>query len=102
MDGLMTRNVLTGKSPDGLYEYKWIETSSPGLRGQSGGPTFDKEGKLWAIQSKTMHLPLGFSPKLVIDGKEVVENQFLNVGHGVHVATITKFLDFYKVKYLLD
>ena len=102
MDGMMTRNVLTGKSPDGLYEYKWIETSSPGLRGQSGGPTFDKEGKLWAIQSKTMHLPLGFSPKLVIDGKEVVENQFLNVGHGVHVETIIKFLNFYKVKYQLD
>ena len=102
MDGMMTRNVITGKSPDGYYDYKWIETSSPGLRGQSGGPTFDKFGKIWAIQSKTMHLPLGFSPKIIKDGNEIEENQFLNVGLGTHVETILKFLDFYKVKYRLE
>jgi hypothetical protein len=99
MDGIMTRQVITGKSPDNYYEYKWIETSTPGLRGQSGGPTFDKEGKIWAIQSKTMHLPLGFSPKIIKEGVEIEENQFLNVGLGTHVETILKFLDFYKVKY---
>jgi S1-C subfamily serine protease len=99
MDGMMTRQVVTGKSPNGYYDYKWIETSTPGLRGQSGGPTFDKFGKIWAIQSKTMHLPLGFSPKIIKDGKEIEENQFLNVGLGVHVETMLKFLDFYKVEY---
>ena len=99
MDGIMTRQLLTGKSPGNYYEYKWIETSTPGLRGQSGGPTFDKDGRIWAIQSKTMHLPLGFSPKIVKDGVEIEENQFLNVGLGAHVETILKFLDFYKVKY---
>ena len=99
MDGIMTRQVVTGKSPDNYYDYKWIETSSPGLRGQSGGPTFDRDGKIWAIQSKTMHLPLGFSPKIIKDGVEIEENQFLNVGLGTHVETILKFLDFYKVKY---
>ena len=102
MDGMMTRNVVTGKSPDNMYEYKWIETSSPGLRGQSGGPTFDKDGKIWAIQSKTMHLPLGFSPKVIKNGVEIEENQFMNVGLGAHVETILKFLDFYKVKYHLE
>jgi Trypsin-like peptidase domain len=99
MDGIMTRNVITGKSNDGLYEYKWLETSSPGLRGQSGGPTFDKEGKIWAIQSQTRHMPLGFSPTIKKGDQEIEENQFLNVGWGVHVETILKFLDFYGVKY---
>ena len=101
MDGIMTRQVISGKSSDGLYDYKWIETSTPGLRGQSGGPTFDNKARIWAIQSKTIHLPLGFSPKIVKEGKEIEENQFLNLGLGIHVETILKFLDFHKVKYQL-
>jgi hypothetical protein len=99
MEGIMTRNVLSGNSPDGKFEYKWLETSSPGLRGQSGGPTFDRYGNIWALQSQTRHLPLGFSPKVNKNGIEIEENQFLNVGWGVHADTITKFLDFHGVKY---
>jgi hypothetical protein len=102
IDGMMTRSVVTGKSPDNRYDYKWIETSSPGLKGQSGGPTFDKEGKIWAIQSKTMHLPLGFSPKIIKNEVEIEENQFMNVGLGAHVETILKFLDFYNVYYEME
>jgi hypothetical protein len=102
MDGMMTRNLLTGKSPDGLYDYKWLETTSPGLKGQSGGPTFDKEGKIWGIQSQTRHMPLGFSPKIQRGTTEVEENQFLNVGWGVHVETIIKFLQFHKVRFDVD
>lgn len=64
IDGIMTRNIISGKSQDGIFEFKWLETSSPGLRGQSGGPTFDKDGNIWALQSQTRHLPLGFSPKI--------------------------------------
>ena len=99
IDGIMTRNIISGKSQDGIFEFKWLETSSPGLRGQSGGPTFDKDGNIWALQSQTRHLPLGFSPKIKKDEIEIEENQFLNVGWGVHVETILKFLDFHKVKY---
>jgi hypothetical protein len=99
LDGIMTRNVITGQSPDKLFDFKWLETSTPGLKGQSGGPTFDTEGRIWAIQSQTRHLPLGFSPKILKEGNEIEENQFLNVGWGIHVETILKFLDSRQVKY---
>ncbi len=99
IEGMYTRNAQTGKSPDGKYEYLFLETSSPGLRGQSGGPIFDKDGNIWAIQSQTRHLPLGFSPKVKKGDQEIEENQFLNVGWGVHVKTLLKFLDSFGVSY---
>jgi hypothetical protein len=70
IDGIFTRiiNVLP-PSPAPNFPLKYIETSSPGLRGQSGGPTFDTEGAVWAIQSQTRHLPLGFSPEIKVAGK---------------------------------
>jgi len=92
IEGIYTRNVLAGRSKDGKYEIKFLETSSPGLRGQSGGPIFDINGTIWAIQSRTYHFPLGFSPKVEKDGIEVEENQFLNVGCGVHPELIVAFL----------
>ena len=70
IEGIYTRNVTTGKSKDGKYDIKFLETSSPGLRGQSGGPIFDVKGTVWAVQSKTAHFPLGFSPKVKQKGKK--------------------------------
>lgn len=92
IEGIYTRNVIAGRSQDGKYEIKFMETSSPGLRGQSGGPIFDSKGTIWAIQSRTSHFPLGFSPKVKKDGKEVEENQFLNVGWGIHPELIAALL----------
>ncbi len=88
MDGIFTRTIFNGRSASQKYDVKFIETSTPGLRGQSGGPIFDKDGNVWAIQSRTMHLPLGFTPKLTVGDKEVEENQFLNVGWGTHLEPI--------------
>jgi hypothetical protein len=92
IEGIYTRNIVVGKTKDGKYEIKFLETSSPGLKGQSGGPIFDIKGTVWAIQSRTGHFPLGFSPKIKKNGKEVEENQFLNVGQGVHPDVIVPFL----------
>jgi len=92
IEGIYTRNIVIGKTQDGKHEIKLLETSSPGLRGQSGGPVFDTEGTVWAIQSRTGHFPLGFSPKIKRNGKELEENQFLNVGQGVHPDVIVSFL----------
>lgn len=92
IEGIYTRNVIAGRSKDGKYEFKFLETSSPGLRGQSGGPIFDTSGTVWAIQSSTRHFPLGFSPKVKKNGKEVEENQFLNVGLGIHPELMVAFL----------
>jgi hypothetical protein len=72
------------------YPLRLFETSSPGLRGQSGGPIFDTKGVVWGIQSLTRHFPLGFEP--TVPGKGVKEHQFLNVGIGVHAVTIVGLL----------
>jgi hypothetical protein len=69
----------------------FLETSSPGLGGQSGGPIFDEHGTIWAIQSRTIHLELGFSPSVTTNGRTTVEHQFLNLGLGSDIAEITRF-----------
>ena len=48
----------------------YLETSSAGLLGQSGGPIFDIDGTVWAMQSRTTHLPLGFAPKVNTKAKK--------------------------------
>jgi hypothetical protein len=93
LDGIFTRTIFNGRSVNNRYDVKFIETSSPGLRGQSGGPIYDKDGFLWAIQSRTMHLPLGFAPIIQINNKEIQENQFLNVGWGTHIESIISILN---------
>lgn len=91
-EGIYTRRLIAGKSSDGKYDIVFLETSTPGLRGQSGGPIFDANGMVWAVQSHTAHHPLGFSPKIIKDKEEVVEHQFLNTGIGAHGEMIIKFL----------
>jgi S1-C subfamily serine protease len=85
-EGIYTRTIV--KSPGVLL----IETSSPGLKGQSGGPLFDKNGTVWGIQSSTGHLALGFSPPVPGGQPGQVEHQFLNVGRGAHPEMIVKLL----------
>jgi len=92
IEGIYTRNCVFGKSQDGKYEVKFLETSSPGLRGQSGGPIFDVNGTVWAIQSRTKSFPLEFSPKTKKGNLEIEEYQFLNVGWGVHPEVLISFL----------
>ena len=62
----------------------WIETSSPGLKGQSGGPLVDTDGFICGIQVNTCHYPLGF--------EGTGRDQVLNVGRAVHIETIRRFL----------
>ncbi len=102
IEGIYTRNLIAGKSRDGKREIKFLETSSPGLRGQSGGPIFDVRGTVWAIQSRTTHFPLGFSPKVKKNGREVEENQFLNAGWGVHPEVIVNFLKDNNIEFQLS
>ena len=101
IDGIHTR-VAIYIDKKSKREVKFIETSSPGLRGQSGGPIFDIYGNVWGLQSRTSHFPLGFSPKVKKGGKEVEENQFMNVGLGTHVEEIVRFLTSKKIKFNLS
>ncbi len=97
IEGIFTRQLLVGKHKTG-YRIGFLETSSPGLRGQSGGPIIDRSGTVWAIQSQTKHLDLGF--KAVTQEKPQKEEfQFLNVGWGTHPQTITGMFKDLKIQY---
>jgi hypothetical protein len=92
IEGMVTRHF---GEPDGTIF--GVELSTPGLKGQSGGPLFDANGTIYGMQSQTNHLHLGFDMKnfeLLSEGKKVrVTNQpFLHVGMCVHVDVIKKFL----------
>lgn len=92
IDGIYTRDVSLSED-ERDFPLRFLETSSPGLRGQSGGPIVDTNGTVWAIQSQTRHFPLGFEPEAKGRTGRKVEHQFLNVGWGVHPATLTGFFD---------
>jgi Trypsin-like peptidase domain len=98
LDGILTRNVNLVNGSDGTVA-KFIETSTPGLKGQSGGPIFDVNGVVWGIQSQTRSLELGFQPEVQQDGKKIAENQFLNVGWGTYVSEIVKLFETAGLKY---
>lgn len=83
-------NVRAGDADVG----RWIETSSPGLKGQSGGPLADADGYICGIQVNTKHYPLGFEGK----GR----NQVLHVGRAVHSKTVRDALDKYNITYLTE
>lgn len=98
IDGILTRQVADNGQIVG------IELSTPGLKGQSGGPLFDKNGVVCGLQSSTLSLPLGFDQvnrEIVINGKKkkVSNYPFLHLGRCVHVDIIKKFLDEHGVKY---
>jgi S1-C subfamily serine protease len=97
-DGIMTRNIAFADAV-GAKTIHFIETSTPGLRGQSGGPIFDVNGTVWALQSRTSSLALGFSPKVVINRKEIVEHQFMHVGWGTHVSHIRELFAHHKIDF---
>jgi hypothetical protein len=94
IEGIYTRYVEVSQNPAG-YRNMYLETSSPGLKGQSGGSILDTKGTVWGIQSRTMNLSLDFDPE-VPDGKGGVtkrrEHQFLNVGWSTHPETVAGLL----------
>lgn len=91
LDGIVARfNKRMSNGGFGLF----IETSTPGLKGQSGGPLLDKSGRVTGIQSHTAHYDLGFDARYErSDGETIVERQFLNVGYATHVDEVIRMLD---------
>lgn len=91
LEGMITRFYA-----DKFGSINNIELSSPGLRGQSGGPLFDENGLVYGIQSATVHHHLDFSStkNVMKNGKPTVvqSHDFLNVGLCVHVDAIKAFL----------
>lgn len=98
IEGMLTRHLMNDGKKIGL------EISTPGLKGQSGGPLFNEQGEICGMQSQTNHLHLGFDMKNFeynTQGKKIkVNNQpFLHVGHCVHVDIIKEFLTENKIKF---
>ena len=101
IEGIYTRNVFMGKTNDGAMDILFLETSSPGLKGQSGGPICDTEGNIYAIQSQNITIPLGFTGTIEINNKKVEENQFFNAGIGVHPQVLVDLLVKHNIKFAL-
>ena len=102
MDGIVTRHINLNTGTE-LYKNVWFETSSPGLRGQSGGPIFGPDGLVYGIQSFTVHMDLDYniSKVVLVDSKnlEMPINSFINLGVGVTSLEIIKFLEDNNIKY---
>ena len=96
MEGMFTRTAVM-KDEENAISTEFVETSSPGLPGQSGGPTFDTQGRIWALQSRTMHLSLG-SPQA--SGRQNMD-QF-HTGLGTHVNAIFQLLDENNVQFTVS
>jgi hypothetical protein len=100
IEGIFTRVAQTKWAGGSVLPFpiRFVETSTPGLRGQSGGSTVDIKGTVWAIQSRTTHLPLGFDPE--VPGKPgQTEHQFINVGLGIHPETMFGFFQQQGIEY---
>ena len=92
MDGIVTRGIMDDHGFISMFE-----TSTPGLRGQSGGPIFSPGGIIYGIQSMTIHLDLNFdvntSVMRGIEKKKVTYTPFMNLGIGIASTEIIKFLE---------
>lgn len=98
IDGIITRHLSDSQGLWGL------EMSTPGLRGQSGGPLFDQNGIVYGMQSSTKHLHLGFDLQqfpVMINGvaTQVSNYPFLHVGQCVHAEIIKAFLREHEVPF---
>ena len=80
----------------------WLETSSPGLKGQNGGPIFDTDGNIYVVLSKNLTMAVGFNGEIEINGTKVEENQFINVGIDVHARTRVHLLKKHKIKFEME
>ena len=101
IDGIVTRLIRKGN------EIVGVEMSTPGLKGQSGGPLFDQEGLIYGMQSSTAHMHLGFDlvdhPVGAGNRQKTVNNfPFLHVGRCVHADVIKKFLKDHGVKFFTN
>lgn len=98
-EGMVTRFLGDGKG--GMYG---LELSTPGLRGHSGGPLFDKKGLVCGMQSRTKHLHLGFdlvNHEIITNGQreKVSDYSFIHLGECIHGNIIKDFLKQHNVDF---
>jgi hypothetical protein len=90
IDGMVSRLVVDNGKLGGF------ELTTPGLRGQSGGPAFDREAKIWGMQSQTGHLDLNFDIEQNVfrmgKKQKITSYPFLHAGRCVHVDILKDFM----------
>ncbi len=98
MDGIVTRLISDEKGVISMFE-----TSTPGIRGQSGGPVFSPDGVVYGIQSMTKHLDLNFdidgSVRRGVNDKHVSFTPFINLGVAISSVKIIEFLKENNIKF---
>src|SRR5205085_680971 len=98
IDGMLSRLLADGKAIVGF------ELTTPGLRGQSGGPAFDSDGQIWGMQSQTGHLDLNFdvAQDVFRQGKKkrITSSAFLHTGRCVHVDVLREFMRKHSVSFV--
>lgn len=99
IDGIVTRHINDEKG-----QFYGLEMSTPGLRGQSGGPLFDENGMVYGMQQSTRHLHLGFDMVnyevwLNTHRAKISNHPFLHVGICISAETIKDFLTKHQVKF---
>lgn len=102
VEGIYTRDLRGGKSHDGRYEIKFLETSSPGILGQSGGPIFDTKSSLWGVQSRTDMYPLRPRTGIVPDPIDEGGPAYYSVGVGIHPELLITFLKDHDIRFALS
>jgi hypothetical protein len=98
IEGMMTRFIAEA------HQIYGIEMSTPGLKGQSGGPLFDDKGLVCGMQFSTKHLHLGFDiedREIVVKNsiKKVSDYAFIHLGQCIHAETIKQFLKEKNIRY---
>jgi hypothetical protein len=99
LEGMVTR--FLADQQNGMYG---IEMSTPGLRGQSGGPLFDEKGIVYGMQFSTKHLHLGFDledKEIMVNNtiKKISDYSFIHLGQCIHVNAIKTFLSQHQVAF---
>ena len=91
LEGMVTRH-LRGAAGD-IFGF---EMSTPGLRGQSGGPVVDAGGVVHGMQFETAHLDLNFDVKTAVrrgpSKPKVTSTPFLHVGRAISAHAICAFM----------
>jgi hypothetical protein len=91
IEAMVTRRLIDGGG--GVIGF---ELSTPGLKGQSGGPAFDADARVWGMGAATRHLDLQFdvNEDVFRSGQKVhvTEHAFLHVGDCVHVDILKDFM----------
>ena len=98
LDGIVVRHV-----GDTAGEIIAFEVSTPGIRGQSGGPAFDVDGRVWGMQSMTKHLDLEFDIDVEVHRgttkRRVQAGAFLHIGGCIHINALKAFMHENNVKF---